>query len=130
MRLTAAFFANRADVVDGMLNLDGGFWNSTTLDPSAAGFRCYTVVVCDADNDDVGQRFSLIIDGQGPSGHRWTPAHSTSFTLDSPIKFMCMPLMVLPVEPGGGPHLYTFRLDGQHERVDVPLTVRVGRPVA
>jgi hypothetical protein len=125
MRLTAAFFANHAEVVDGMLNMEGGFWNSTTIDPNATGFRCYTIVVCEVDPDDVGQRFTLVIDGIGPSGHRWTPAHSSTFTLQSPIVFMCMPRMVLPVEPGGGRHVFTFRLDGQHERVDVPLTVHL-----
>jgi hypothetical protein len=128
MRLTAAFFANRAEVVNGLLNVDGGFWNSTTVAPDAVEFQSYTVVLCDVDPDDVGQPFSLIVDGQGPSGHRWTPAHSTNFTLDSTILFLYMPMMVLPVEPGGGLHQYTFRLDGQHERVDVPLTVHVASP--
>jgi hypothetical protein len=125
MRLTAAFFANRAEVVHGMLNVEGGFWKSTSVAPNSASFRCYTVVICEMNADDVGQRFSMLIDGEGPSGHRWTPAHSTNFTVDSPSLFMCMPLMVLPIEPGGGLHHYTFRLDGQHERVDVSLAVRL-----
>lgn len=125
MRLTAAFFANRAEVVDGMLDMEGGFWRSTSVDPTATSFRCFTVVVAEVDPDDVGQRFTLIIDGAGPSGHRWAPAHSSTFTLESPIVFMCMPLMVLPIEPGGGEHFYTFRVDGQHERVDVALNVDI-----
>lgn len=128
MRLTAAFFANRAEVVDGMLNMAGGFWSSTTVAPTASEFLSYTVVVCEVDEQDIGQRFTLIIDGVGPSGRRWAPAHTSSFTLGSHILFMCMPLMVLPIESGGGPHLFTFRLDGQHERIDVPLTVHVAQP--
>jgi|GEM_PF-6466130 len=125
MRLTAAFFANRAEVVDGMLNVTGGFWRSTTVEPGATQFYCYTVVVVEAEPEDVGKRFTIVIDGCGPSGVRWTPAHSSTFTIDMPILFMCMPMMVLPIEPAGGQHTYTFRLDGQHERVDVPLLVRV-----
>src|ERR1700709_2892235 len=102
MRLTAAFFANRAEVVNGLLNVDGGFWNSTTVAPDAVGFQTYTVVLCDVDPEDVGQPFSLIVDAQGPSGQRWTPAHVSIFTLASTIMFLYMPMMALPVEPVGG----------------------------
>lgn len=125
MRLTAAFFANRAEIVNDMLNVEGGFCKSTTVAPDSTSFRCYTVVTCDVDADDVGQRFSLQIDGEGLTGHRWTAAHSSNFTFAAQTMVMCMPLMVLPIEPGGGLHRYTFRLDGQHERVDLPLAVLV-----
>ena len=42
MRLTGAFFANHAEVVDDMLNVTGGCWTSTTVaDGSTAfGTRC------------------------------------------------------------------------------------------
>ena len=101
MRLTAAFFANKAEVINDMLNVEGGFWNSTTVDSGAAGFHCYIVVVCEVDARDVGQQFSLYIDGEGPSGHRWSPAHSSDFTLESPILFMCLPLIILPMFGSG-----------------------------
>ncbi|HEX2212223.1 MAG TPA: hypothetical protein VHH12_01920 [Mycobacterium sp.] len=123
MRLTAAFFANRVEVVDGMLNLDGGFWASTTVAPNATAFQCDAVMLCDADAEDVGQQFTLIIDADGPTGNRLMPFVS-KFTVDAPMKFMCLPSMVLPIEPGGGFHTYRFRLDGQHERIDVRLAVR------
>jgi hypothetical protein len=125
MRLTAAFFANRAEIVDGMLDVKGGFWNSITVAPDVTAFRCYTVVIVDVDPEDIGEDYTLVIDGRGPGDERWTPAHKSSFTLTSRILFMCMPLMLLPVAPGGGAHVYTFRLDGQHERVDVPLAVHI-----
>lgn len=128
MRLTTAFFANRADVVNDMLNVEGGFWKSTTVEPNATSFLSYVLVVCDVEPTDIGQKFLMQIEGQGPSGHRWAPAHSSTFTIDGPVQFMCMPMMVLPIEAGGGPHMYTFRLDGQHERVDVPLTVHIAHP--
>ncbi len=128
MRLTAAFFANHAEVVDDMLNVEGGFWKSTTVEPNASGFLCNIVVVCEVEASDVGQQFTLQIDGHGPSGHQWSPAHSSTFTLERPIHFICMPMMTMPIAPGGGLHAYTFRLDGQHERVDVLLAVRVAHP--
>jgi hypothetical protein len=127
MRLTAAFFANRAAVEDGMLSVGGGFWSSTTVAPRSAGFMSNTVVVCEVDPEDVGRQFSLHIDAQGPTGQRWTPARSRDFTVGSLMMFMILAEIVLPIEPSGGRHVYTFRLDGQHERVDLPLDVRVGR---
>jgi hypothetical protein len=128
MRLTTAFFANRAEIVDGMLNLEGGFWKSTTVAPTAATFRSYVVVVVEVDRSDAGRQYTMQIDGQGPSGRRWAPVHVTTFTISGPVQFMCMPLLALPIEPGGGMHVYTFRIDGQHERVDVPIAVRVAQP--
>jgi hypothetical protein len=122
MRLTAAFFANRADVVDGMLNVAGGFWSSTSIAPGASGFRCHVVVLCEVDTDDVGRQYTLHIDAEGPSGQRWAPVQSSNFVIEGPMLFMCSPT-VLPVELRGGRHVYSFRLDGQHERVDVPIDV-------
>lgn len=127
MRLTAAFFANRAEVVNDMLNVDGGFWRTTTVVPRAVAFECCAVVLCEVDKDDIGRPFALRIDAEGPTGRRWVPAQSSNFTVNGPMMFMCFPSMVLPIEPGGGRHLYTFRLDGQHERIDVPLAVRLAR---
>jgi hypothetical protein len=127
MRLTTAFFANRAEIVNDMLTLEGGFWKSTTVRRNSTSFFSYVVVVVEVDRDDVGQQFTMQIDGQGPSGHRWTPAHVSTFTISGPVQFMCMPMLVLPIEPAGGMHVYTFRIDGQHERVDVPLAVRVAQ---
>lgn len=124
MRLTAAFFVNRAELVDGMLNLSGGFWTSTAVAPGSGGFQCQLVVLCEMEADDVGTEFSLKIDAQGPSGQRWTPAQSSDFTVEGPMLFLCMSTF-LPVEPAGGLHVYTLRLDGQHERVDLPLNVRM-----
>ena len=124
MRLTAAFFVNRAAVENGMLNLSGGFWSSTSIVPGSGGFNSQIVVVCEMAATDLGKRFSLHIDAQGPSGRRWTPAQSSDFTVERPMMFLCTSSF-LPVEPEGGPHLYTLRLDGQHERVDLPLDVRL-----
>jgi hypothetical protein len=124
MRLTSAFFANNADVVDGMLNVTGAFWSSTAVTPGAGGFKCYVVVACELDPNDVGREYTLHVDAQGPTGQRWAPVQSSSFTVNGPMLFMCSQ-MGLPVEFSGGRHVYTFRLDGQHERVDVPIDVRL-----
>ena len=82
MRLAAAFFANRADVVDDMPNVEGG-----------------------------------------PTGQRWAPAWSTKFQLPSAMKFMVPTQIALPIEPNGGRHVYSFRLEGSHERLEIPLDV-------
>ena len=126
MRLTAAFFANRVEVADGMLNLTGGFWASTTVAPTATAFQTDDVVLCDVDAADIGQTYSLVIDAEGPNAHH-LPSHTSNFTVEAPMKFMCMPSLVLPIDPGGGHHVYRFRIDGQHERVDVPLAVKLAR---
>ncbi len=127
MRLTAAFFANRVEVVDGMLNLEGGFWASTTVAPNATAFQCDVVVLCDMDANDVGESFSMVIDAEGPNEQR-LPSHTSSFTVEAPMKFMCMPSLVLPIVAGGGYHVYRSRLEGEHARIDVPLAVRLARP--
>jgi hypothetical protein len=123
MRLTAAFFANRARVVDGMLNLRGAFWASTTIEAGANGFRTDAVILCEVNPDDIGSTFRLIIDAEGPTG-RHLPTYASDFVVEASMKFMCLPSLVLPIEPGGGFHTYRFRLDGQHDRIDVRLAVR------
>ena len=122
MRLTAAFFANHAEVVNDMLNVEGGFWKTTTVAPNSAGFRCYTVVLCD---DGRRRRRPTVLDAHRRRGPHRTPPDARALDRSSPstapTMFMCFTSMVLPIDPGGGRHLYTFRLGGQHERVDVPL---------
>lgn len=125
MRVTSAFFANHVDVVDQMLNVEGGFWKTTTVAANSAGFRCHAVLLVDTGADDVGQQFSLHIDAVGPHGTLQSPAFSQEFTLDGPTTFMCLTDLVLPIDAGGGRHTYTFRLGDQHDGVDVPLAVRV-----
>jgi hypothetical protein len=61
----------------------------------------------------------------GPPGQRWTPAWSTKFQLPSAMKFMVLTQIALPVEPNGKRHLYSFRLEGSHGRLDIPLDVVV-----
>jgi hypothetical protein len=39
------------------------------------------------------------------------------------MKFMVLAQITLPIEPTGGRHVYSFRLDGCHQRFDVPLDV-------
>lgn len=125
MRLTSAFFANHVDVVEGMLNVEGGFWRTTTVATNSAGFRCGAVVLVDVEADDVGQPFALHIDAVGPRGTLSAPAFSQEFTLDGPTTFMGFTSLVLPIDPGGGRHTYTFRLADQRGGVEVPLAVRV-----
>jgi hypothetical protein len=126
MRLAGAFFANRAEVVDDMLNVEGGFWASTTVPASAAGFQSCCVVLCDTRRSDVGTQHTLHIDTAGPAGQRWAPAWSTKFQLPSAMKFMVLTQIALPIEANGGRHVYSFRLEGTHERFDIPLDVVVG----
>lgn len=125
MRLAGAFFANRAEVVNDMLNVEGGFWSSTTVSPNATGFQCNCVVLCDTRRRDVGTQYALHVDAAGPTGARWTSAFSTTFQLPSAMKFMILTQLVLPIEPNGGRHVYSFRMEGSHERFDVPLDVIV-----
>ena len=61
----------------------------------------------------------------GPTGQRWAPAWSTKFQLPSAMKFMVLTQITLPIEPNGGRHVYSFRLEGSHERFDIPLDVVV-----
>jgi hypothetical protein len=125
MRLAGAFFANSADVVDDMLNVEGGFWASTTVAASAAGFQCCCVVLCDSRRRDVGTEYTLHIDAAGPTGQHWVPAWSTTFQLPSAMKFMVLTQIALPIEANGGRHVYSFRLEGTRERFDIPLDIVV-----
>ncbi|WP_099039601.1 hypothetical protein [Mycobacterium neglectum] len=125
MRLTSAFFANHVDLVDQMLNVEGGFWKTTTVAANSTGFRCCAVVLVDTDAGDVGRQFALHIDAEGPHGTLQAPAFAQDFTLDRPTTFMCLTSLVLPIAAGGGRHAYTFRIGDGHDRVDVPLAIRV-----
>ena len=125
MRLAGAFFANRADVVDDMLNVEGGFWATTSVAARSELFQCCCVVLCDTRRRDVGTSYTLHIDAAGPTGQRWAPAWSTKFQLPSVMKFMVLTQIALPIEPNGGRHVYSFRLEGSHERFDIPLDVIV-----
>ena len=75
-------------------------------------------MLCDTRRRDVGTQYSLHIDAAGPTGQRWAPAWSTKFQLPSAMKFMVLTQITLPVEPKGGQHVYSFRLEGSHERFD------------
>jgi hypothetical protein len=125
MRLAGAFFANHAEVVNDMLNVEGGFWASTTVPTRTTNFTCSCVVLCDTRRRDVGTHYTLHIDAAGPTGQRWAPAWSTEFQLPSAMKFMVLTQIALPIEPTGGRHVYGFRLEGSHERFDIPLDVIV-----
>ena len=50
MRLAGAFFANRADVVDDMLNVEGGFWATTVVPPHGPNSNA-AVSYCAIPND-------------------------------------------------------------------------------
>ncbi|AGB22998.1 hypothetical protein Mycsm_02665 [Mycobacterium sp. JS623] len=41
------------------------------------------------------------------------------------MKFMVLTQITLPIEPGGGRHAYSRRVDGTHERFDIPLDIVV-----
>ena len=95
MRLSGAFFANRVEVVDDMLNVEGGVWASTTVPARAAAFQRSCVVLCDTRRRDVGTNYTLIIPNR--------PAHRAQ----------------------GGRHVYSFRPEGSNGRFDIPLDVVV-----
>jgi hypothetical protein len=97
MRLAGAFFANRAEVVDDMLNVEGGFWATTAVPARAAGFQCSCVVLCDTRRREVGTEYTLHIDAAGPTGQRWAPAWSTQFQLPGAMKFMVLTQIALPM---------------------------------
>ena len=125
MRINAGFFANHAEIVDEMLNVSGGCWNSTTVPPGSAGFRCRCVILCDVRRQDRGQTFSLHIDATGPTGREWIPARTVHFTVENPMVFMITQPIVLPIEPSGGRHVYTVRLADHDERIVLPLQIRI-----
>jgi hypothetical protein len=125
MHLTGAFFANVAREVNGMLEVGGGCWSSTTVQQGSAGFVTQLVVLADVDGDDVGQEYVVCVDADGPTGSRWAGALSTSFVVTEVLVFMITPQIVLPIEPAGGHHVYNVRIQGQHNRIVLPLQVNV-----
>ena len=80
MRINAGFFANHAEIVDEMLNVSGGCWNSTTVPPGSAGFRCRCVILCDVRRQDRAARrshcTSTLLAQQGVNG--FPPERCTS----------------------------------------------------
>jgi hypothetical protein len=83
-------------------------------------FQCCGVVLCDTRRRDVGTPYTLHIDAAGPTGRRWAPAGSTKFQIPSAMKFMVLTQIALPIEPNGGRHVYSFRLEGSHEPARSP----------
>jgi len=61
MRLAGAFFANHAEVVDDMLNVEGGFWASTTA-PREIPVRCHRPVMSEREVHVAGK-------GSSPTPH-------------------------------------------------------------
>jgi hypothetical protein len=125
MRLTNAFFANHAEVVDDMLNVTGGCWTSTTVADGSTAFAARCVIFCEVSRQDRGKQFGLHFDAAGPAGQQWTPARSSYFTVPSRIAFMVTPPIALPIEPNGGMHVYTVRLEDHDEVITLPLHVQV-----
>ena len=125
MHLTGAFFANSATETNGMLEVSGGCWSSTTVQPGSTGFRTQLVLLADVGDDSVGQEYVVCVDANGPTGSRWTPAMSTSFVASEALVFMITPQIVLPIESAGGRHVYNVRIQGQHNQIVLPLQVNV-----
>jgi hypothetical protein len=128
MRLTGAFFANHAEVVDEMLNVTGGCWSSTTVQTGSTGFGSQCVILCEAARQDRDRDLHLSFDAAGPSGTEWKAARTMSFTPTGRVAFLVTPPMILPIEPQGGRHVYTVRLDGHDERIEIPLLVYLATP--
>jgi len=125
MHLTGAFFANAASTTNGMLEVSGGCWSSTTVLQGSTGFRTQLVLLADVGDDSIGQEFVVCVDAHGPTGSRWTPAISTSLVVSEPLVFMITPQIVLPIESAGGRHVYSVRIQGQHNQIVLPLQVNV-----
>lgn len=125
MHLTGAFFANAAGESNGMLEVSGGCWSSTTVQEGSTGFRTQLVVLADVGDDSIGQEYVVCVDANGPTGSRWTPAISTSFVVSEALVFMFTPQIVLPIETAGGRHVYNVRIQGQHNQIALPLQVNV-----
>ena len=81
MRLTGAFFANHAEVVDDMLNVTGGCWTSTTVADGSTGFGTRCVIFCEVSRQDRGKQFGLHIDAAGPRGSSGLQARSPRTSL-------------------------------------------------
>jgi hypothetical protein len=108
-----------------MLEVSGGCWSSTTVQSGSTGFRTQLVLLADVGDDSIGQEFVVCVDANGPTGSRWTPAMSTSLVVSEPMVFMITPQIVLPIEPAGGRHVYSVRIQGQHNQIVLPLQVNV-----
>jgi hypothetical protein len=125
MRLTGAFFADNAEAVDGKLHVRGGCWVSTLVPAGSVGFQTCIVLLCATGGDDVGETHTLHIDALGPTGQEWKPAQAMEFVVPSMMSFMVSPSIGLPMEPSGGRHVYTFRIDGQEDRIVLPLQINL-----
>ena len=108
-----------------MLNVTGGCWTSTTVVDGSTTFKTRCVIFCEANRHDRGKKFGLHIDAAGPGGQQWTPAQSSYFTLPSRIAFIVTPVFALPIEPNGGLHTYTVRLEDHPEQIVLPLHIHV-----
>jgi hypothetical protein len=108
-----------------MLEVSGGCWSSTTVAQGSTGFRTQLVLLADVGDDSIGQEFVVCVDATGPTGSRWTPAMSTSLLVSEPLVFMITPRIVLPIETAGGRHVYSVRIQGQHNQMVLPLQVNV-----
>jgi len=127
MQLASAFFANEAHVVDDLLNVTGGGWVRTYVAAGSTTFLCYCVALLPAGGDDYFKMCTLHIDAEGPSGQKWQPAFSGQFKVAGPMPSIAAPL-ILPIEPSGGRHIYTFRLEGHAENILVPLEILLAPP--
>lgn len=112
----------------GMLYVMGGGWTNTTVPQGSTGFPCQCVVMCDTGGDDVGQTVTLLIDAAGPTGQTWEPAAQARFTIPNLTMFVITPPALLPIEPGGGRHVYTFHLEGREDQIALPLQVHLSPP--
>lgn len=129
MRLTGALFARYAEVNGGMLYVMGGGWTNTTVPAGSTGFPCQCVMLCDTGGDDVGQEFTVLVDMTGPSGQTWQSAVRLGISMTVMAVFMVTPPAVFPIEPGGGRHVYTFRIEGRDDAgIALPLDVHLAPP--
>jgi hypothetical protein len=90
---------------------------------TAFATRC--VIFCEVSRRDRDKQFGVHIDAAGPGGQQWTPARSSYFSMPSRIAFMVTPTIALPIEPSGGLHVYTVRLEDHEERIVLPLHIQV-----
>jgi hypothetical protein len=101
--------------VDDVLNVEGGFWATTSAAARSELCQCCCVVLCDTRRRDVGTPYTLHIDAAvlpaalGASLVDEVPAPQA-------MKFMVLTQIALPIEPNGGRHVYSFRLEGSHVR--------------
>ncbi|MFF2027483.1 hypothetical protein ACFVW2_37670, partial [Streptomyces sp. NPDC058171] len=82
---------------------------------------CYLVVLSEAGADDYGSTLTLVVEAMAPSG-RTTTALRGQVHVEGPVYFMIVPFTI-PVEPGGGRHVYSVRIEGREETVAFALDV-------